>query len=134
MKKIIRIITGVLLVSSLSACGGKVGQAKTHEVDSKMYSQEDISAAIELVKKEFKHSFKGCTLTEIYYAGDENTKNHQGTTAQHAADEVIVLLSSFDVGPSGGDGSLNPNDSYTDWMWILARKNGGRWKHVDHGY
>ncbi len=42
------------------------------------------------------------------------------------ADEVIVLLSSFDVDSSGGDGSLNPNSTYSDWKWILVRTDGGQ--------
>lgn len=46
----------------------------------------------------------------------------------------IVLLSSFDVDSSGGDGSLNPNSTYSDWKWILVRTDGGKWQHVDHGY
>ena len=50
------------------------------------------------------------------------------------ADEVIVLISSFDVDSSGGDGSLNPNSTYTRWSWILVRNKNGKWKHVDHGY
>jgi len=50
------------------------------------------------------------------------------------ADEVIVLLSSFDVDVSGGDGSLNPNSSYHNWMWIMVRSGNGPWTHADHGY
>lgn len=46
----------------------------------------------------------------------------------------MVLLSSFDVDSSGGDGSLNPNSTYDNWMWILVRTKDGQWKHVDHGY
>ncbi|MGN0339060.1 MAG: hypothetical protein ACI4D0_01045 [Lachnospira sp.] len=34
----------------------------------------------------------------------------------------------------GGDGSSNPNSTYSDWKWILVRTNGGHWQHVDHGY
>jgi hypothetical protein len=49
-------------------------------------------------------------------------------------DEVIVLVSSFDVDETGGDGSLNPDSTYTKWMWIMARQEGGKWQHVDHGY
>lgn len=66
--------------------------------------------------------------------GDKVSEDHQEFTARYNADEVIVLLSTFDVDESGGDGSLNPNSTYTDWNWILVRKNGGKWKHVDHGY
>lgn len=47
---------------------------------------------------------------------------------------MLVLLSSFDVDASGGDGSLNPNSSYEGWAWILVRSKAGQWKHVDHGY
>ena len=77
---------------------------------------------------------KQCTLTEIYYAGDDSSKDHQDWVNRNNADEVIVLLSSFDVDSSGGDGSLNPNSTYNDWKWILVRTNGGQWQHVDHGY
>ena len=51
--------------------GGKVSDVKTKNVDSKVYSQEDITAAIDTIK---------------------------------------------------------------NWMWILIRTDGGKWKHVDHGY
>lgn len=67
-------------------------------------------------------------------AGDDSSKDHQDWAERNNADEVIVLLFSFDVDSSGGDGSLNPNSTYDDWKWILVRTNGGQWKHVDHGY
>ena len=89
---------------------------------------------IDTIKKEFKSDWKGCTLTEIYYAGDDCTKDHKDWADRNNADEVIVLLSSFDVDSSGGDGSLNPNSTYSDWKWILVRTDGGKWQHVDHGY
>lgn len=134
MKKLLCVALCVLLMVSLCACGGKISNLKTHNVDSEMYSQKDITAAINVIKREFTINWSGCTLTEIYYAGDEKTKEHQDWADRHDADEVIVLLSSFDVDASGGDGSLNPNSTYDNWMWILVRTNGGQWKHVDHGY
>ena len=134
MKKIVCIMLGILLVFSLSACGGNVRGVKTHHVDSEMYSQDDINSAIDTIKKEFKSDWKGCTLTEIYYAGDDCSKDHQDWADRNNADEVIVLLSSFDVDSSGADGSLNPNSTYDNWNWILVRTNGGQWQHADHGY
>ena len=134
MKKIVCIILCILLVFSLSACGGDVSEVNTHNVNSEIYSQEDINAAIDTIKKEFMMNWGGCTLTEIYYAGDDSSKDHQDWADRNNADEVIVLLSSFDVDSSGGDGSLNPNSTYSDWSWILVRTNGGKWQHVDHGY
>ena len=134
MKKIVYIMLCILLVCSLSACGGNVSKVNTHNVDSEIYSEEDINAAIDTIKKEFKTDWKGCTLTEIYYAGDDSSKDHQDWANRNNADEVIVLQSSFDVDSSGGDGSLNPNSTYNGWNWILVRTNGGQWQHVDHGY
>lgn len=134
MKKIVYIMLCFLLACSLSACGGNVSKVNTHNVDSEIYSEEDINAAIDTIKKEFKSDWKGCTLTEIYYAGDDSSKDHQDWANRNNADEVIVLQSSFDVDSSGGDGSLNPNSTYNGWNWILVRTNGGQWQHVDHGY
>lgn len=134
MKKIISALLCVLLVLCLSACGGNVSKAKIHTVNSEMYSQEDISAAIDVIKSDFKRDWKGCTLKEIYYAGDEITIDHGEWAGRYNADEVIVLLSSFYVGHFGGNGSLNTDSTYYDWNWILVRTSGGKWQHVDHGY
>ena len=134
MNKIVCAMLCILLVFSLSACSGNVNEVNTQNVESEIYSEEDIAAAIDTIKKEFKSNWNGCTLTEIYYAGDDSSKDHQDWADRNNADEVIVLLSSFDVDSSGGDGSLNPNSTYNDWKWILVRTNDGQWQHVDHGY
>ena len=114
MKKIVCTMLCIMLLFGLSACGGDVSEEKTHNVESESYSEEDIKAAIDTIKKEFKSDWKGCTLTEIYYAGDDCTKDHKDWADRNNADEVIVLLSSFDVDSSGGNGSLNPNSTYSD--------------------
>ena len=77
MKKIVCAMLCILLVFSLSACGGNVNEVNTHNVESEIYSEEDIAAAIDTIKKEFKSNWNGCTLTEIYYAGDDSSKDHQ---------------------------------------------------------
>ena len=103
-------------------------------VKSKIYTSNDIKSAIETNVKEFAKDWKGCTLKEINYAGDETSKEYQDWADRSDADEVIVLLSTFDVDSSGGDGSLNPNSTYDNWNWILVRTDGGKWQHVDHGH
>lgn len=134
MRKYICTIIVALLVLGLCACGGNIDGAKGRDVTSKIYTQEEISSAIDTIKQEFKNDWNGCTLTEIYYAGDEYSKDYQDWADRNNADDVIVLLSSFDVDASGADGSLNPNSTYDNWNWILVRTSGGKWKHVDHGY
>ncbi|MBO5421919.1 MAG: hypothetical protein J6A67_08280 [Clostridia bacterium] len=134
MKKFLCLIFLVLFMFSSCAKAGNVSNVKIQKVDSTVYSQEDISSAIDTIKKEFEEAWNGCTLTEIYYAGDEENSKYKDWADRNNADEVIVLLSSFDVDSSGGDGSLNSNSTYDNWMWILVRSDGGEWKHVDHGY
>lgn len=123
------------MIFSFSA-GGSVKDVQTHEVRSELYSQAEIDSAIEVIKGEFASRWwRGCTLTEIYYAGDELTTKHQDWADRNNAEEVLVLLSSFDVDSSGGyDGVLNPDSTYDNWLWILVRSGKGTWKHVDHGY
>lgn len=134
VKKIIIFLVSVVIIINLSACGGNVKNVKVIDVESEIYTSDDINSAIETIVKEFDKDWKGCTLKEIYYAGDETSKNYQDWADRNNADEVIVLLSSFDVDSSGGNGSLNPNSTYDGWNWILVRNRGGQWKHVDHGY
>ena len=134
MNKLIRIIACMLLVLLTAGCRGNVSDVKVLEYKSDIYSEEEIEEAIEVVKKYFRSEFSGCTLTEITYAGDDKISSYEDWATRNDGDEVIVLISSFDVDASGGDGSLNPNSTYSNWNWILVRKNGENWQHVDHGY
>ena len=134
MKKFIAVLLCVVLLFSLSACGGKTDDVTVPFVESKIYSQEDISLAISTITKEFKAGWSGCTLTEIYNAGDDVSAEYQDWAERYNADEVIVLLSSFDTDSPAGNSGLNSDFTYKNWNWILVRTSGSDWKHVDHGY
>ena len=107
MKKILCLVMCVFLVIGLSACGGDISKVKTHDVDSETYSADDINSAVDTIEKEFDANWNGCTLTEIYYAGDDYCTDFQEFADRNNADEVIVLLSSFDVDSSGGEIKCN---------------------------
>lgn len=134
MKKCLGILLCVVLMIGLCACSSKGSEVIIKSIESDKYSQKEINSAIDVIKDEFLLNWKGCTLKAIYYAGDDITEEHQDWADRNSADEVIVLLSSFDVDSSGGDGSLDPNTNYANWKWILVRTNGGTWEHVDHGF
>lgn len=138
VKRMMTVFLCAALMLALCACGGDVSNVKTHEVASEIYDKTDIESAINVIISEFGSGWDGCTLREIYYAGDEKTLAETHYYLEkielYDADELIVLLSTFDVDSSGGDGSLNPNSTYKNWSWILVRSSGGGWKHVDHGY
>ena len=134
MKRFVSALMMIVCIFCMTACGGNVKEAQIPEYSSEVYTGKEIQDAIDVTMDYFKKKFSGCTLTEITYYGDDKLPDYQEFAQRNNADEVIVLVSSFDVGPSGGDGSLNPNDTYRNWKWILVRSDGGEWVHVDHGY
>jgi len=134
MKKCLALILVLCCILTLTACGGNVKGVQIINADSEVYTEAEIDDAIDTAIDYFKKEFSGCTLTEITYIGDEENSDYQEFADRNGADDVIVLVSSFDVDASGGDGSLNANSTYTNWKWILARGKNGRWEHVDHGY
>jgi hypothetical protein len=100
-----------------------------------VYREQEIDDAKDIVKRKFKSEFKGCVLTDLWYDEDVSISSSDEWTKQYNADEAIVLLSNFDVDSSGGDGSLNPNETYTDWQWILVRnKENSKWTLKTWGY
>ena len=101
--------------------------------ESDIYTQEDIQQAVDIVTDYFNKEFEGCDLTALWYDEVFSEKQADDWTRQYEAEEAIVLLSSFDVDASGGDGSFNPNSTYDNWMWILVR-TGGDWELMTWGY
>ena len=124
-------LVGILLLG-IGAYQAK--PVKTHEVASDLYSKEEITDAITVVKNEMDVNWKGCDLQEIYYAGDETSKDCLNWATRNDADESLVLLSTFYVGNDCEIGSLEPDTTYENWMWILVRSKDGQWKYVDGGY
>lgn len=140
MKRATMVIITLIITLIFIGCGRKDSGGNIDSVyvpdwkPSDIYSDDDIEAAFQTVKNYFCNEFDGCTLTKIYYPGDTYADEFNEWSKQYDAAEAIVILSSFDVGSSGGNGSLNPNSTYDDWKWILIRNDGGDWEHVDHGY
>lgn len=138
MKQKMLVMTALVMLL-LTGCNGKKGGdiSNVHIPDwkpSEIYSDEDIEAAFLTVKDYFSRNFSGCTLTKLYYPGDAYADRFNESAEQYDGDEAIIILSSFDVDASGGDGSLNPDSTYNKWNWILIRNDRGDWEHVDHGY
>lgn len=134
MKKFVALVLALVGMLGLVACGGNTKNVKITDYSSEIYSDAEIDSAIDVAIDYFEKYFDGCTLTEITYLGDDELDDFQEFAERNNADDVIVLISDFEVDASGGDGSLEPNSTYTDWNWILVRTDGGQWEHVDHGY
>ena len=133
MKKLLSVLLIFVLVFSLTACGNGIGAVKL-KYSSDVHSKEDIETAIRVATYYFVKEFDGCKLLTITYGGDDLLENHKEFTESGKIEDVIVLESSFYVSPNGGDGSLNQDDIYTGWKWIIVRDSDGNWVHKDHGY
>lgn len=134
MKRILCLALTMLVLLSFTGCG-KISSTMAITCDtSEIYSTSDIHDAMDVVRSYFRRNFRGCTMTELGYAGDEKWSAMEGWAAQYNAQEAIVLVSTYESGRSGGDGSLNPNDVYRNYKWILVRNANGQWEHKTHGY
>lgn len=95
--------------------------------------KDDVKKVINKTKSHFHLNFSGCTLTDLQYT-DAFVADERGWTEQYNGEEAIILISSFDVDDSGGDGSFEPNSTYDDWQWIYVKDNKGKWHLETYGY
>jgi len=143
MKRALMIVLVFTLCLGLSSCvkSKTTNNVKIDYGTSTVFSDSEIKSAVNTVIKKFK-DFKGCDLQKLYY--DEEKSNDvvqgymsggKGSINGVKEENVIVLFSDFRVDSSGGDGSLNPNSTYTDWNWILIRDSKtSEWKVDGWGY
>lgn len=129
MKKVVLTISLILLVFSLISC----------KQETSKFTEEEIDNAINIVKENF--DFPDSTITEIWYDEEKaETMTEQyidmgrGSTNGVKSENVIILLSEFEVGDLGGSG-LDPNKTYENFNWILIRDDKtSDWKIDDWGY
>lgn len=142
MKKILIGFCYALSVFSLVACNkGNISKDISIEIsESTKFSKDEIESAIENVKSNF--SFDGATLTKVWYEEEKSDylvdaymENGLGLTNGVEEENVIVILSNFDVDDSGNNPVLTPNTTYSDYQWILIRDSEkAEWKIDDFGY
>ena len=142
MKKVISMMLGFMLVISLIGCGKSgIVDVKIDYGASAIYTEEDMNAAIEIIKKEF-NTWQGCEMHSLSYISDEACNNAdniawmndlgEANDAKEVFTQCIMFESSF-RSPKKGGGAWNVNEEYT-WSWWLARSEGGNWKLMTWGY
>ncbi len=129
----------LLCLTTITGCQllpkhGKIDHVRLSMDASNIFSEQDIRDAMNIVTAHFREHFGGCTLTDLTYDEAFSAKHSAERATQYQADQAIILKSSFDVDYTGGDGSLNPNSTYTEWQWILTRNSGGAWELQTWGY
>ena len=142
MKKIVIYLSMILMIFLLVGCNqnNKLTNIKIDIGESTKFSKEEIDNAVDCLKRSF--DFEACTLTKIYYneeisntAVEDYLQFGNGSVNKVKAENVIVLLSDFDVDNSGDNPVLNPGETYTNYNWILIRDDkNSDWKVDDCGF
>jgi len=143
VKRVLALLILILFCLSLSACSPK--EETDNRIDygtSTKFSQTEIKAAADAALAAFgDKDFKGCTLIRLWYDEARSDKEIQiymaggrGSVNGVDPENAIILFSDFSTDSTVAH-SFNPNDTYTDWMWILIRDSKtDKWKVDDWGY
>jgi len=140
LKRRITILSGTVLVCFLIIMwfmmGGRGNTASCErEIGvSVRFEEEDISQAMDVVEETFTSEFRGCYLIRLTYEEAISDRYRDEYAEIYGAENALILTSVFDVGPSGGDGSLNPNSTYSNWQWVLTRSADEPWALQTWGY
>ena len=135
-------ITGTLaalgiLAALVGPSGGNVKSVEHIAQSTDRYTEVDILAAFNAIETEFTSEFEGCTLDQVRYDSEVETR-HLDEILEHGQKgkgNLIVVLSEFTTDWRAADEGFSPNDRYEDWQWILTRPSqDAPWKAVDWGY
>ena len=139
MKNIVKYLSIILIALSLIGC--EIGTLPViHIGDSTKFSEEEINEAVDCVKRNF--DFESSILTDIYYdesKSDTIIKNYlnygEDNKNKVEPENIIALLSDFDVNNSGNNPTLTAGETYVDFSFVLIRDDeNGEWIIDDMGY
>lgn len=131
VKRFLSIFFIIFICVIFGACGD-VSNVDIHNETSKIFSQDDITAAEKVVLNEFKINWSGCTLKKLYYPGDDWSGDFEHWRQFYNADQAIVLLSDYDVDVDSP--TAKAGTTYSDLDWVLVRNNGEDWEFKTCGY
>ena len=132
MKRIFSMFLIFSLLLSLTSCG-TLNFVDIEEFSSEIYTDRDITSAMEVVLEEFQGKSDRILLS-LSYIGDSKISDYRDWADRNGADEVIVFLTDYYVSFFSDTPTQNTASEYENWKFILVRTNGGEWEIVDQGY
>ena len=132
MKKIFSLFLILSLIFSLTSCG-TLNFVDIEEFSSEIYTDRDITSAMEVVLEDFQGK-NDRILLKLSYAGDGAIADYADWAVRNNADDVIVFLTDYYISFFSDTPTQNAGSTYKNWNFILVRTRGGEWKIVDQGY
>ena len=117
----------------LTACsGGDVSEVGRRIGVCERFSEREVAAAMDEVESFFRKEYDGCKLLRLEYDEEKTLKEAYAWSEEYGA-EAIVLESDFYVDDSGRTVTLEPDETYRNYEWILTKTTLG-WKLQTWGY
>ena len=132
MKKTVAVLLLCALILSLTSCG-TLNFVDIEEFSSEIYTDRDITSAMEVVLEEFQGKSDRILLS-LSYIGDSKISDYRDWADRNGADEVIVFVTDYYVSHFSNTPTQTAGSEYENWKFILVRTNGGEWEIVDQGY
>ena len=115
----------------------KTLEGKVDYGTSKIFSNEDIDAALNVVAEE-AGMWDEITVDNIRYAGDEwstdeNLKKMNELGGGKKFTQVCKILTDVKVADDAPGGVWEAGKTYKDYCWWLAREDGGQWSLMTWG-
>ena len=132
MKRILSLLLIFVPLLSFTSCG-TLNFVDIEEFSSEIYTDRDITSAMEIVLEEFQGK-NDRILLSLSYIGDSKISDYADWAVRNNADDVIVFLTDYYVSFFSDTPTQNTASEYENWKFILVRTNGGEWEIVDQGY
>ena len=120
------------MIFSLPSCG-TLNFVDIEEFSSEIYTDRDITSAMEIVLEEFQGKSDRILLS-LSYIGDSKISDYRDWAVRNNADDVIVFLTDYYISFFSDTPTQNAGSTYKNWNFILVRTRGGEWEIVDQGY
>lgn len=98
------------------------------------FSDNDIQDAKKTVRQYFKKNFQDCDLKKLWYDEAWCKRNIAVFIENYGTNDIIILYSNFYVSKKCKDNSMNKDYTYRNFMWVLSKGKGSKWKVRTYGY
>ncbi|WAW14830.1 hypothetical protein [Peptostreptococcus equinus] len=140
-EKIFMVVAILIMLSNLFYYEFYKGNARnvTYKAYSKIYTKEDVTHAVELVRADFKDNYNGCKMEKVEY-NDNNMKKFENKIKnqdKYKDKEIIILNVDFRARNMQAilKDKLKANQKVKNAYWILARENkNAPWKIIEKEY
>lgn len=132
-------MTFLILIAFIFCITGCANQTDISQVNRKIeetlvYKKEDINKAMDVVILDFKENYEGCTLIDIWNDNSkDNTREEDMYKERYKLKNIMIIHTNFKTGINAPTG-LTSQNSYNDYVWILAKNNHNEWTIQDKGF